>query len=187
MERLLELAGKISDQAEVYSLDERNSEVTFENASLKDIDSSMQSGVSLRIIKDGKIGFAYTKNLRDREEFLRNAMDSLKGGVEAPKGFPMSPEVPSLDTFDPAIDSVTNVMIVEECQRVCDRLAGRTSGQVNLEAGVVVRRIRLLNSLNAMGKIFSAVSMGVFNEVLRVKVEKSASRYLTAIVRARHP
>ena len=48
----------------------------------------MQSGFSLRIIKDGRLGFAYTKNLLNSEGLLHQALDSLKGQVEAPFDFP---------------------------------------------------------------------------------------------------
>jgi PmbA protein len=146
MEDLLEMATKRSDQAEVYSIDEERNKVTFENAKLKDIDSTIQSGMSLRVIKNGKIGFAYIKNLIDRKAFLQDALDSLKGGAEAPAVFPTTKELPWLNTFDPSVRKVTSEMIVEECQRICDGIAGRTSGQLNLEAGVDTKTIRLLNS-----------------------------------------
>jgi PmbA protein len=146
MDKLLDAASKVSDQAEVFSLEERENGFSYENGKLKDIDSSLQSGMSLRIIKDEKVGFACTKNLLDREGFLQNALDSLKGGAEAPAGFPITTAVPSLNTFDPSIESLTGNEIVEECQRICDRLAGRTVGQVNLRAERITRRIRLLNS-----------------------------------------
>ncbi|MFQ5870163.1 MAG: TldD/PmbA family protein, partial [Candidatus Zixiibacteriota bacterium] len=146
MENLLEMATKVGDGAEVFSIDEKENTVSFENAKLKDIASSIQSGMSLRIIRDGKVGFAYTRNLLDREGFLQDALDSLRGGAEAPEGFPRTKEVPSLDTYDPSIESVASEAIVEECERICDRLEGKTGGQLNLAAGLATKRIRLLNS-----------------------------------------
>jgi PmbA protein len=80
MERLLEMAEKVCDQAEIFALDYTSNQVSFQNAKLHDIDTNMQSGLSLRIIKDGKSGFAYTRNLLDREEFLQNALEAVKGG-----------------------------------------------------------------------------------------------------------
>ncbi len=61
MEKLVEIAKKVSDQVEVYSLQETGDGVSFENAKLKDVGSKIQSGFSLRLIKDGRQGFAYTK------------------------------------------------------------------------------------------------------------------------------
>jgi predicted Zn-dependent protease len=64
MRRLLEQARAISDKAELFSSKKVTNFVVFENGKLKDIDSKVQLGSSLRIIKDNKLGFAYTKNLQ---------------------------------------------------------------------------------------------------------------------------
>ena len=136
MEKLLEMARKVSDQTEVFSIDEKQNRVSFENAKLKNINSFIQSGMSLRIIKEDKVGFAYTKNLLDRDGFVQNALDGLKGAAEAPAGFPKTSKIPLLNTYDPSIDSVTTETMVEECQRICDKFAGKTSAQLNLYAGL---------------------------------------------------
>ncbi len=146
MEELLEIAKKVSDQVEIYSLDQTVDSVSFENAKLKDIDSTLQSGISLRIIKDGKLGFAFTRNLISGGEFLQNALDSLKGGVETGFNLPFTREPAQLDTYNPAIESLTNTTIVDECNRICEMLAPNTTGQINVGAGRVTTKIRILNS-----------------------------------------
>jgi PmbA protein len=146
MEKLLEMAKKAADQAEVYSLEETADTIRCENAALKDIESKTQSGISLRVIKDGKLGFAYTKNLLNREEFLRNALDSLKGGVEAFFDFPGTMNAPRVKSFDPSIEDLTSASIVEECQRVSDALVPGTSGQVNVGGSRHISRVRVINS-----------------------------------------
>ena len=146
MEKLLDMAKRVSAQAEVYSLDEAADGISFENAKLKDIGSRIQSGVSLRIIQNGRLGFAYTKTLSDRQGLLRNAIDSLKGGVEAPFDLPQTRDLPRLNTYDASIETLTNATLVEECQRVTDLLSSRTKGQINLSAMRQTSRIRLINS-----------------------------------------
>ncbi|MCK4329515.1 TldD/PmbA family protein [candidate division WOR-3 bacterium] len=146
MEKLMEIAKKVSDKVEIYSLEKTENGIVFENAKLKDIDSKLQSGFSLRIIKDGKLGFAFTKNLIDREEFVQNALDSLKGGVEAKFNLPLTKDLPKLQTYDPSIETLTNTEIVDECNRICDILSPKTNGQINLYAGSEVDKIRLINS-----------------------------------------
>jgi PmbA protein len=146
MEELLETARRISDQVEVYSLDQTVNSVSFENAKLKDIDSKLQSGISLRIIKDGKLGLAFTRNLIDPEELLQNALDSLNGGVEAGFDLPFTRDPAALDTYRPAIESLTNTTIADECNRICASLAPNTTGQINIHAGRAISRVRLLNS-----------------------------------------
>lgn len=146
MERLLETAKKVCDKAEVYSVDYRSDSVSFENGQLKDIESSMQSGVSLRIMKNNCLGFAYTKNLRDREELVQNALDSLKGEVEASFEFPFTKALRELETYDPAIESLSNSAMVAECTRVCELLSGKTKGQLNISAYRSARSLRIMNS-----------------------------------------
>jgi PmbA protein len=149
VEALLELARARSQQAEIYSLDETTDEVSFENGRLKEIQSRDQAGISLRLIREGRLGFAYTKNLLDREELLRQAFDSLEGGVEALFDLPVPAPLPSLHTWDPALDELTNVHIVEECERVCQRLRRDTEAQINLSAGRRKATVRVLNSRGA--------------------------------------
>lgn len=144
MEALLEIAKKVSDQVEIYSLEQATDSVSFENAKLKDIDSKLQSGISLRIIKDGKLGFAFTRNLISGEEFLQNALDSLS--VEAGFDLPVTRDPAQLDTYNSAIETLTNTNIVDECNRICEMLGPRGSGQINIEAGRVTSRVRLINS-----------------------------------------
>lgn len=146
MEKLLEMAKKAVDQAEVYSLEETADTIRYENAALKDIESKTQSGLSLRVIKDGKLGFAYTKNLLNREEFLQNALNSLRGGVEAFFDFPKTVNAPHVESFDPSIEDLTSASIVEECQRVSDALVPGTTGQVNVGASRHISRVRVTNS-----------------------------------------
>ncbi len=145
MEQLLEMAKKVSDKAEVYSADSRGDSVSFEDAHLKDVQSSMQSGISLRIIKNNSLGFAYTKNLVNREELVKNALDSLKGGVEGLFELPLTKDLQSLDTYDPLIETLTNSAMVEECSRVCEFLSRRTKGQINISAYRPISSKRIIN------------------------------------------
>lgn len=146
MEKLLEMAKKVCDKAEVYSNEYAYNPVSFENAKLHDIDTKLQSGVSLRIIKDNKLGFAYTRNLISREELLRNALDSLGGGVEANYDLPFTENLPQLDTYDPSVETFSSTKMVEECARVCDLLKSRTDAEISMIAFTYVGTIRVINS-----------------------------------------
>lgn len=146
MEKLLAIAKRVADQAEIYSATSNTDGVSFENAKLKDIDSKMQHGVALRIIKDGKLGFAYTKNLIDREQLVQNAFASLKGGVEAQYEFPLTKRLPSLQSFDASIKKLTNTQMVEECTRICDTLGAKTKGEIQVGFGREMTQVRIMNS-----------------------------------------
>lgn len=146
MEKLLEMAKKKSDKAELYSVEYTSNQVSFENAKLQNIDSKFQSGVSLRIIKDGKLGFAYTRNLINREELVKNAVDSLKGGVEAEYDFPLTKEIPKLDKYDSSLEGVSSAQMMEECARVCDILKSKTDGEIEMHSFAHIEKTRIMNT-----------------------------------------
>jgi len=146
MEKLLEQAKKVCDKAEVFSLEHTSHTVSFEDAQLHDIENKIQSGLSLRIIKDNKLGFAYTRNLTDRDELIQNALDSLKGGVVAEYSFPMTDNIPQLNTYDPEIDNITGTDMVAENSRICDILTSKTDGEIVSVTAANIENIRILNS-----------------------------------------
>ncbi len=146
MERLLELAKKVADRVAIYSRDTVTDSVSFEDGKLKDIESARQSGVSLALFKDGKMGIAYTRNLIDRQELVDNALVSLKAGVEAGYDLPETRAAKQLDTFDPAIEGLTTAKLAGECERVCAVLLSRVKAQVNASAARGITTVRVLNS-----------------------------------------
>jgi len=147
VEQLLQMAKKVCDKAEVYSIEYTDNSVFFKNAGLDDMDSKFQSGISLRIIKNGKLGFAYTRNLTNRQGLLQNALDSLEGGVEADYDFPLTRELPQLDTYDSSLENLSGKVLVEECARVCDLLRSKTDGEISKMVSFThTENIRIMNS-----------------------------------------
>ena len=146
MEKLLEMAKKVCDQAEVYSYEPSTSSVDFENAKLYDIESSIHAGVSLRIIKNGKLGFAYTRNILNRNEILQNALDSLKGKVEAKYDFPLTTEISNLKTYDSSIEDLTISRMVEELSRISEQFQAKTDAEISLYSYKNIEKIRVMNS-----------------------------------------
>jgi PmbA protein len=146
MEQLLEQARRVSDQSEVFFQEQRADSVSFENGLLKNIESRDQSGISLRLIREGRLGFAYTRSLGRPEELVQNALATLPGGVEAGFALPERFSPPDSGAYDPAIENLSNTQMVEEGERLAAELGGKTAGQVNLVVYRSVTRLRLINS-----------------------------------------
>lgn len=146
MERLLEIARQVADQCDIYYQARNRSNISFEDGRLKDISSDLLSGYYLRLFRDGKLGTAYTQNLIDREELVRNACAAMAGGVEGRFSLPQPQPLPALRTFDPALLELTNTQLVDEATRICQELAARITGQINLWLSREIREVRLLNS-----------------------------------------
>lgn len=146
MEKLLGMAAGAADQAEVFACDQVADSVTFQDSKLHDIETNYLSGVSLRIIKDGKLGFAYTRNLKDRKALVDNALRSLEGGVEAGYLFPKTDGARKLASKDGSVEKLSGADLLAETSRICDELLTRASGEIM--AGTYTQRstVRLLNS-----------------------------------------
>jgi len=194
MEKLLEMARKACDQVEIYSTDYTYTPVSFENAKLHDIDSAFQSGLSLRVIKNGKQGFAYTRNLINRQEFLQNAIDSLTGGVEASFDFPRTKEIPDLNTYDASLENLTGTQLVEECDRVSDILKSRTDAELSSTSFKHIESIRILNSRGTdisqratlsglyINAIFPGSGSGIYRYFMSKKFEPMPDSYLDEMI-----
>ena len=140
MHKLLEQAMAISDRAETFSCDSVTESVMFDNGKLRDIDTKIQSGTSLRIIKDNKLGFAYTKNLRNRKELLDNCLISLKGRVEAKFDFPLTKATPKLKTYSSSLSKLSNRNLIDECKRIYELISSKVRGQCNITASNSIRK-----------------------------------------------
>lgn len=144
MESLLETARKQADAVTIYHVDGTHDNIGFENGRLKSADSGMSSGTALTLARDGKQGFAYTRNLIDRDGLVRDAVAALAGGVEAAGDLPQPVRLPVLDTA--AEQTGDNAALANECQRMTDYLLRRVKGQVNVTAGRGANDVRVLTS-----------------------------------------
>ncbi|HTW92235.1 MAG TPA: metallopeptidase TldD-related protein [bacterium] len=144
MERLLEIARKNADAATVFGTSDTSDGVEFENGRLKAADTSLSSGTALTLVKEGKQGLAYTRNLIDREGLVRDALAALAGGVEAPGELPKPVKLPKLATAQEAAGG--NAALAEECRRMTEWLSGRVKGQVNVMAAHSTRDLRVMTS-----------------------------------------
>ncbi|MFA6433945.1 MAG: metallopeptidase TldD-related protein [Elusimicrobiales bacterium] len=146
MKNLVEYAAETGAEFEIYSCSEEFKGVKIENSELRELTSDMHSGVSLRLIKGGISGFAYTKNLNDPRELVQNALTSLKGGVEAGFSFPEPGKLKKLRACSEKAERITAAMLLEECGKMRDFLAKRTKGQINASASAGASSYHLVNS-----------------------------------------
>jgi len=118
MQKLLELASKAADQAEVYSETRFADNLSFVNGKIKNTDVKIKSGLALRIIKDGRIGFAYTKNLINRKELVEQALQSAIYGKQVNFSFPTNHAIPQLNSYNPELINLDKEILLAESERV---------------------------------------------------------------------
>lgn len=149
MEEILELARKVAEEAEVFQVVADDTPVHFEANHLKAIHSKQSSSVSLRVIKNGRLGYAAASGQVNRQELVSNAVETAQFGQEAQFGFPELSTFPDVKVLDREVDLISIGEMIELGQKMIDPLLKGFPGIV-CEAGVS-RNMLSINVLNSKG------------------------------------
>ena len=149
MEELLKKARKVASQAEVFRLRSWNQSVHFEANRVKQLDSRESSGVALRIVSNGNIGFSATTNLAEVDNLVDHALEVLPFGPEVKLEFPGYRDFTPVDIYDPDTESLPLEEMIGLGQRLIDRVRSHNS-DILCDA-VVTRNVGTVTILNSQG------------------------------------
>ncbi|MDA1280522.1 MAG: TldD/PmbA family protein [Chloroflexi bacterium] len=121
-ESLLKAASARFDQAEVYRVESESHPISFESNRLKEIMRRDTSGVALRVIDDGRIGFSSTTDASREMELVDRVGALAPFGSEASFEFPAPSAYPTVETFDPAVTRVTQQSMIDTGQGLIEQL-----------------------------------------------------------------
>lgn len=121
-ESLLNAAAAKFDQAEVYRIEMESHPVSFESNRLKEIMRHDTSGVALRVIDDGRIGFTSTTDASRESELVGRAATLAPFGSEALFEFPAPSEYPTVDIVDAKIPAVSQQSMIDVGHGLIERL-----------------------------------------------------------------
>lgn len=166
MEKLLKLAAQAADQADVYYVTDTSDSLSFNDGKLDKADTSMSAGIALRVIKDGKMGLAHTRNLLDPQALVAQAMLSAENGVEVGFQMPLTTDVPTINAYSPNIETINKKDLIAEGRRLIELIRKKTDGQVNLGFSYSTSNTGIMNSsgtsLSQKSSDFSAYAMMIF-------------------------
>ncbi len=128
MEKLLKIAMDKAGQAEVYYTEGSSDSISYSDGKLDKADSSLSSGLALRIIKDGKVGFAHTRNLLDPGKLVEQALQSAKTGMDVGFSFPKTEKAKELK-FDPTIENLSKKELLSQGKELIDYVKTRSDGR----------------------------------------------------------
>ncbi len=114
-----------ADAAEVFYDASESRPVEFENNKLKYVATKSERGIGLRVIKDGRIGFSSTSDLRRIDELVENALESARFGQEATFEFPASCEPAAVEVYDDAVPEFGTARMTELGQAAIDRVLAK--------------------------------------------------------------
>ncbi len=168
-EKVLDLALKISDSAEVIYEEGESRSISFENNKLKSVYTKSIRGIGLRIIKNGKIGFSSTTDFRNPEKLVTNALESAEFGQEAKFEFQSKDQLKDIKMFD---ENVVNYPIEKGIQIGNEAIAKALTANPDYECGVSigkgVGKSRLINS-KGLDTSDQSTSFGISMDILLVK------------------
>jgi PmbA protein len=169
VERILEQARKVAEAAEVFLVTAEETPVQFEANRLKHIQGKQSTSVALRIIKDGRIGYATGTDINDSQGLVENALETASFGTKARFELPPITPYPKVDIFDPNVESIAVEKMASLGEELIALITGHTPDIV-CEAAVEKETIALsiINSRGGQAEYKKSVfSIGVVGNLVR--------------------
>lgn len=147
MEEILARAKKEVQEAEVYQVSSEETEVRFEANRLKQLQTNQSTSVALRVVKNGRTGYATASRVSDGAQLVKDAVETAEFGSEAKFQLPGQEKYPKVAVFDPAVGEVPIKEMVGLGEAMIAAIAKHTPG-IMCEGGVSrgVVNVRLMNS-----------------------------------------
>lgn len=121
MREIIERAmSKGAERCEVFSLSSLNTDVDYEAGRLKNLSNTEETGLALRLVRDGRLGFATSTKVGDTDRLVDDALETATCGEEVEYGFAGEVEAGSVATRD---DSVKELSIDEMMKRSEEAIA----------------------------------------------------------------
>jgi PmbA protein len=169
VERILNEAKKVAEEAEVFCITSETTPVQFEANRLKHVQSKQSTNVALRIIKDGRIGYATSTNLKESRKIVDSAVETAEFGMKAEFEFPSLDSYPEVVTYDPAIRRVSTEEMTKLGEKMISSVREKTPElqcEASISKGTV--SVRLINSRGGQADYRKSVfSLGVEGQLIR--------------------
>jgi PmbA protein len=151
---ILSKLGERAEQAEVFFVENEVTKVGFEANVLKSAEVEETRGVALRVVADGRLGFAASSDLSVEDRLISNALESARYGDALPLRFPGPQSGIPVKIFDERVTTLSIERLIEIGREMVDLVRGADPDAhvgVNLERGV--RRAEVRNSSGAQAMV----------------------------------
>jgi len=119
MDLLKELTA-LSEQVELVELVRESTTVEFEHNKLKSSKIEQTKGIAVRVVRNGRLGFAASSDLDALQQLSANVLESAAYGDEVPIQFPDQAPAPQVDTYDPRIVELPVSRLVQMGHEILD-------------------------------------------------------------------
>lgn len=155
MENILSEALKSTESAEVFHVTSSRTPVYFEGNRVKQIQTKEAAATALRIVKDGRIGFAQASGPVDARELVNMAVETSQFGYKMDFAFPSAQSYIKTDVFDKEIEQITLDSMVSIGESIISSVRDNTPGIIcegSVSRGMATFSIANTNGLQASYK-----------------------------------
>ncbi len=158
-----------AEQVEVVNVQSESTTIGFESNRLKNSQVEETTGVAVRVVKNGRLGFAASSDESATEKLVSNALESAAYGDEIPIAFPAPQSAPKVTTFDQAIAELPIPRMVEIGQEIIDLICQvEPDALVNVELERGVQHLSLRNQAGS-NVSFKRSPLSIAFEVTRIE------------------
>ena len=174
MERAIEILELLKPHvasAETFAVSAESVKVGYKAGKLRSSEVQETSGVSMRIIQDGKLGFYSTTDLTEKERLLESALNSAKYGGEATFEFAPAAQGDPYEGYSPEVARLDIQELSELGRRLAAKIEEKTDKdevtvEVDLERTVFSQHLANTNGINHKDRR-SALSVSVSAQRVR--------------------
>lgn len=109
-------------EGEAYKLEKVRQQITFENNKLKTVKTSQNSGVAIRAVVDGKMGFITSTNLDDVDKVIENAISVARVSDNREFDFSKPLEYENMELKNKKIWEIPEEQLIEDGTRAIEEL-----------------------------------------------------------------
>ncbi len=157
------------DQVEVVHIQSEATKVGFEANRLKSSQVEETKGIAVRVVQDGRLGFAASSEESATDRLITNALESATYGDQVPINFPKPQPAPQVVTFDRTISELPIPRLVEVGQEIIDHLLQiEPEARINMELERGVEHQSIRNQAGTQVS-FKRSPLSMFFEISRVQ------------------
>jgi len=147
VEEVLSRAREVAEEAEVFFISAEETQVHFETNRLKHMQSTQQTSLALRLVRDGKIGYAITTAPGNGQALVESALETARFGTVARFQLPAMTSYPSIDVYSADVESVPLEKMIGLGEEMVAAITEHTLGILcAAQVSRGVSSVRLMNS-----------------------------------------
>lgn len=167
MSEILARARARGVQSEVFEITSHETSIEFENNRLKRAETVERAGLAVRVIAQGRIGFATSSLPADLPGLLDQALATAVFGKEARFAFPGPCQTPETEVFDRIVPEISPEELVAYGEELIEPLRAadpKFKSAVSLTAGMA--RTSLANTSGFAGELHRTIFGGSVGGIL---------------------